>query len=284
VTAAGPGNLALTMSLPNAQSSASAIRWSFLDSIEVLPGVVAIEADLQFSNINRYQFLVREVGTSASAYTSIQFASTGQLVVTDGSGTTFIVGVSYQADVRYRLRLTFDQATGLYSAFLNDDVLFIDRAHGVATGRGIGAVLISFPSNATAGASLIVDDLQVGASAAPDIVSELAVLQQPPPGTVGHALAPTLEIGAINVFDELVPDGAMVTIDVANGPAGAVLSQSAAMTVTGMASFPNLSASPAGTYQLRARADRAQITTSLPLTISPRPSSVFSNGFESPTN
>ncbi len=279
VTMAGAGNNALNMSLPTAVQAGRTIRWQFLDNIEVLPGAVAFETDVKFVNLNAYLFLVRESSSSASAYAGLIFAPNGQISVIDASGSEFISGASYQAGVRYRLRLTFDQARGVYSALLNDAVLFADRAHNVSTGRGIGALLMGFGSNATAGAAMLIDDLQVGASAAPDIASELAILQQPSTGTVGQALMPTFEVGAINVFDQAL-DGALVSVEIANGPPGAVLTQNIASTVAGAASFPNLAVSAPGVYQLRARADRAQVTSMMQLTVAAPPNMLFRNGFE----
>jgi hypothetical protein len=284
IIAAGAGNRALSLSLPTAQMASRTLRWEFLDNIEIVPGIVAIETDVEFASLNSYQFLVREVGGSASSYASLRFTPSGQLSVSDASGSGGIPGASYQAGIRYRLRLTFDQTTGEYSAMLNDTVLFEDRAHGVSTGRGIGAFLMGFSSNATAGAAMIIDDLQVGASAAADIASELAILQQPTAGSVGQALAPTLEIGALNVFDQLVTDGALVTIDAASGPAGGTFSQNAAATETGVARFPNLAANAAGVFQLRARADRSQVESAMPLTVAAQPVNLFRDGFEGNPN
>ena len=279
VTMVAAGNNVLNMSLPSALQTARTIRWQFLDNIEVLPGAVAFETDVQFVNLNAYLFLVRETSSNASAYAGLIFAPNGQISVIDASGSEFISGASYQAGVRYRLRLTFDQARGVYSALLNDAVLFADRAHEVTTGRGIGALMMGFNSNATAGAAMLIDDVQVGASAAPDIVSEMAILQQPSTGTVGQALMPTFEVGAINVFDQAL-SGALVSVEIATGPPGAVLTQNIASTVAGAASFPNLAVSAPGVYQLRARADRAQVTSMMQLTVAAPPNMLFRNGFE----
>src|SRR5690606_9141817 len=113
-----------------------------------------------------------------------------------------------------------DQSLGTYSVFLDDTALVVDRPHNVTSPRGIGSLQMGFQSTAMAGASMLIDRLQVGASHAAGIASELAIMEQPAIGTVGQPLMPTLEVGALNVFDELV-SGAVVTIDAATGPPGA---------------------------------------------------------------
>jgi hypothetical protein len=283
IISVGPGDNALEMSLPSAGGASRTIRWEFLDNIEVVPGVVAFETDVQFGNLNAYQFLVREVSSSTASYTLLTFAPSGQMAISDQGGSGFIPGASYQAGIRYRLRFTFDQAQGTYSAMLDNVVLFSDRAHGVSNGRGIGALLMGFSNSTTAGASMIIDDVQVGASAAADIVGDLEILQQPTTGTVGQALAPTLQVGALNVFDQPVGDGAVVAIDYSSGPAGAILTNDLAGTLAGVASFPSLAASAAGVYQLRARADRAQVPSATPLTVAPS-DILFRDGFEAQGN
>ncbi len=270
----------LRMFVDGATTTAKTVKWQFLDDIGIVPGVVAFETDIKFSTLDTYWFYVREVGSVTSGYPKIAFGGVGQIVFSDATGSGVVAGTVYQAGVRYRLRLTFDQARGVYSAWLNDTLIIEDRPHGVTAGRGIGSFWMGFAHNASAQASMIIYDLQVGASAAPDIASKLVILQEPTTGTVGEALTPTLEVAALNVFDQAVTNGGMVMVDTTIAPLGAALSHSTAFTNAGLASFPNLSASHVGVYQLRASADRTETSSSVPLIVGASASSLFSNGFE----
>lgn len=280
VVLADADNQALTMSLTSPSGLAAFARWNFLDGIEVLEGVVAIEMDVQFESLNQYQFTVREAGSSTADYTSVYFGGDSLIRVFNG-GSFIVAPINYSAGVPYRLRLTFDQTEGTYSLFLDDTALVIDRPHGLSNGRGIGVLNMGFQSTATAGASMLIDDLQVGASDVAGIASELVILQQPASGALGEALAPTLEIGVLNVFDQLV-SGATVTIDVFTGPMGAALSHNVADSFAGMASFPDLRASTVGIYRLRAKADRAQVISTMDLNVAASTVFIFYNDFESP--
>jgi hypothetical protein len=279
VLSAGAGNNALRLTLPAATGIAATVRWQFLDDIELLEGIVALETSVQFAARDHFSFSVREAATSSASFATVEFLGNGNIRISE-TGSGFVISPNaYSGGVRYRLRVTFDQVRGTYSVVLNDTPLVVGRPHGSTSGRGIGSLLMGFQSSASAGASMLVDDVQVGANAAAGIASELAILQQPANGRVGQPLAPTLEIGALNVFDQLV-SGAIVSIDFASGPAGAALSQREASTVNGVASFPDLRASQPGDYRLRARADRASVTSAMVLSVQAVPVDIFSDGFE----
>lgn len=158
----GMNNQALLLENSTA-GSARAMRWEFIDNLEIHTGIVAIEIDIEFNELDNYQILVRENSGSSSSFTTTRFLANGNITVSDSNGTAGIVG-TYQANQRHRLRFTFDVDNETYTALLDDDILVKDRPHGVNNGNGIGSVLVAFQSTAATNAFFIIDDFQVGSS------------------------------------------------------------------------------------------------------------------------
>jgi hypothetical protein len=275
----GMGNRGLRLQNP-ATGSARSVRWEFLDNLEIDSGTVAFDVDIQFAVRDGYQVNVREAVGSGSSFTTVRFLPNGQLSVTDGNGVATSAPFSYVADQLYRLRLIHDQDAGSYSLLLDDTALLVDRVHGVSTGRGVGSMSIGFLSSATTSAAMIIDDLQVGASDAPLLPSELAFLVEPTSGLINRPLTPALEVGAVTVFDQVVPDGTLVEVDIESGPPGATLLGAIEPTVAGTARFDSLTADLPGIYRMRARAGRATLSSLVDITITTPPDLMFDDGFE----
>jgi hypothetical protein len=122
--------------------------------------------------------------------------------------------------------------------------------------------------------------LQVGASDAPLLPSELAFLVEPTSGLINRPLTPALEVGAVTVFDQVVPDGTLVEVDIESGPPGATLLGAIEPTVAGTARFDSLTADLPGIYRMRARAGRATLSSLVDITITTPPDLMFDDGFE----
>ncbi|MCB1588732.1 MAG: hypothetical protein KDI56_07500, partial [Xanthomonadales bacterium] len=105
-----------------------------------------------------------------------------------------------------------------------------DRAHGVSNGRGIGRYLTSISNPSATGGPMYIDNLLVTATEAEPIPAVLSFLNLPTVGLVGQPLAPAVEVGVVNVFDETIADGTTVTLEIAAGPM-ATLSGNSATTV-----------------------------------------------------
>ena len=260
--------------------SARAMRWDFLDSIEVESGLVAFDVDLQFATRDNYQVFIRESGTSGSSFGTLRLFTAGNIFLMDANGVASLPPFSYDAGQRYRLRLIYDVDAATYSALIDDTELVADRAHGVSTGRGLGAIIFDFQSNASATADFTIDALQVGAADARTIPSQLAFLVEPTSGFINRPLTPALEVGVINVFDEAIADGTMVEVGINSGPSGATLSGEIEPTVSGTARFDSLQVDLPGTYRLRARDGRASENSLVDLTVGVAPPLIFRTGFE----
>ncbi|MCX7554707.1 hypothetical protein OS175_12525 [Marinicella sp. S1101] len=149
--------------------SAVSSRWEFLGGSEFLTGLVVVEVDMLLDGTGRYVFRLRENGTSGSSFFNMSFSETGNISASDANGFVGILG-TYQANELFVIKLVFDMDTGRYSVFLDGLMVVEDREHGVTSGRGIGAVLAGFQSNAIDNSSMIIDNLQVGAEDYSDVI------------------------------------------------------------------------------------------------------------------
>lgn len=140
-------------------------RFEFLDDLEVTAGNVEITASIRFSEVDGYVFYVRENGTSGSSFTSITFTVGGALNVTDANGTAVSGAGSYVGGVDYLLEITHDLDGGTYSLTFDGTPLIENRAHGVTTKRGIGAILIGAQNDPEMDGSIHVDRLRVTSDA-----------------------------------------------------------------------------------------------------------------------
>ena len=89
----------------------------------------------------------------------------------------------------------------------------------------------------------------------------LAFVQQPGDTVQATPIAPAVRVGALNVFEELVPDGTEVTLDIESGPP-ATIDGNVAATVGGEASFPDLAVDGVGVFSLRATSGLAATAVS----------------------
>lgn len=260
---------------------ARAMRWQFLDDIEIDSGLVAFDVDLEFAVRDNYQVLIRESGSSGSNFATLRFFTAGNITLADSNAVAAsLPALSYNAGQLYRLRMIYNIDAGTYSVLLDNTELVVDRAHGVSNGRGVGSIIFAFQSNASAAAEFSIDALQVGASDAAIIPSQLNLLVEPTSGLVNKPLLPALEVSVVNVFDQLLANSVMVEAGIENGPGGATLSGAIESTVAGTARFENLQVDVAGLYRLRARAGRATITSDVDITVEMPPNEVFEDGFE----
>jgi hypothetical protein len=275
----GMGNRILRLDAPPT-GSARTMRWEFLHNAEIRTGMVAFDLDVGFGVLDNYQIYIREATSSTSSFTTLRFFSNGTISLSDAGGSAGLAGVSYAANQVYRVRLIYDMDSATYTAMLNDTVLVENRAHGVSTGRGIGAIATGIQSSAVVGGPMFIDALQVGASDAGGIAGEIAFLVEPGSGMVRVALAPALEVGVLNVFDENVSDGSIVGVEILSGPAGATLSGAIEPTVGGIARFDSLRVDRPGTYRLRALAGDISADSTTDIVVMSNPDIIFFNGFD----
>jgi hypothetical protein len=263
----------------SAGNTTRAMVWRFLDYLEVPEGTIALDMDIEFSTEDDYEVTIRESGSITRNFASLRFTAGANLLLTDEAGIVSIPLTSYSDDQVYRLQFIFDMDNRTYTVIFDNTELVADRAHGI-TDRGVGSILFVFHDTADATAEIVIDDLQAGASAAPKLPSQLTFVVEPTSGFVNQALVPAPELEVVNVYDQPVPNGTIVTMSIQSGPGGASLDGTIAeATVAGSAQFDNLKADTVGVYRLRALSGDARVVSLVDLVVTP-PILVYKDGFE----
>ena len=123
-------------------STASGVRFELLGGIGLEHGPAAFRAALVFPDLCGFNLYVREPGSSAQSFTTIQFNPSGSIVASDAAGVAGQIG-TYSAGQVLRLSIEFDLDAGTYDVLLNGNLLLDDRAHGVV-GYGVGRFMMKF--------------------------------------------------------------------------------------------------------------------------------------------
>ena len=261
-------------------SSSQVLRWQLLDDLEVRNGLFIMDFDAVMTTRDRYGISLRERSSSAQNFMSLSYQSNGTMAVSDAIGTMFFAGVSYDAGRLYQYRVVYDMDAGIYEIFRDGIPLIRERAHGV-TSNGIGRILYSISNGALSSAHMQIDSLRIYLSEGETIPSDLEFLQETATGIENQPITPAFKVGAMNILDQPVPDGTLVTLEIAqgSGPVGAALSGANATTIAGVATFVGLSFDMPGTYRLVARSLDAVRLNSVDIVIE-QSDVLFADGFE----
>lgn len=251
-----PGERALRVTA-SPQPFTQNIRWQLLDDIEVTSGVVLYRFGFRAGALDNYAFLFRESGTSTRPFLNVELRANGEIAADDANGSLGVIG-TYSTGVTHQFGFLFDMDAGTMNIIQDNMVLVSNRAHGIAD-RGIGGLLTGFDSSATGSAGFVLESILVRASDVRGIPAAMTFLQQPSNVTAGASVDPAVDVGAVNIFDEPVPDATMVALSRVSGNSGVTLSGNHALTVAGAALFPDLSLDLAGSYVLRASAALASV-------------------------
>ncbi len=274
----GGGNRALRVDGTVGAGVSQPMKFTPLSHIEIEHGRVEISARIRFDELDHYSIYVRESDTSAFQFLSLNLNPAGEIFALTQNGSLGFIG-NYAADVFQLLSMSFDLDAGMVQVRLDDAVLLDYTPFGV-TDRGIGAVHFSIPHSTVTGSRFLLDDLFIDTDLAYQVPAALAFTQQPGNTAPGTPIAPTVRVGVLNVFDDVVPDGTQVTLGINTGPA-ATLAGNLAATVAGEAQFPALSVDTVGSFTLRAVAGRAEwaISDEFQSAVPPTPE-IFASGFE----
>ena len=91
---------------------------------------------------------------------------------------------------------------------------------------------------------------------------------------------PAIKVGVVNILDQPVPDGTLVTLEIeSGGPPGETLIGATETTTSGVATFPSLEFDSQGTYRLVARSLDAAKIGNVDIVVGPS-DKIFSNGFD----
>lgn len=251
-----PGERALQVNA-SPQSFVQNIRWQLLDDIEIARGLVVFRIAFRAGALDNYGLQFRESGGSARRFLNLELRSNGDIAALDNNGSLGVIGL-YTSGVTHDFEVLFDLDAGTLRVVQDGVALVSDRAFGIDD-RGLGTLITGFNNAASGAGGFVLESIRVRASDVRDIPAALAFLQQPGGVAAGVAIAPAVEVGAVNVFDEPVPDGTVVSLARASGPAAVAISNNSAMTEAGAARFSALSLDTPGLYTLRASAALASV-------------------------
>ena len=255
------------------------VRWQFLDNLEVRTGLAIMDFDISMPTIDKYGVSLREKDTSAQAFMTLQHQSDGLLRLSDANGTVFSSGVTYVANRVYQYRVVLDLDAGIYNVFRDGIPLARERAHGV-TATGLGAILFGISNGAQLSAHVQMDSLRVSLSKAAEISSDIEFLEEVTTAFEDQPVTPAIKVGVVNILDQPVPDGTVVTLEIASGgPPGETLIGATETTTAGVATFAALEFDSQGTYRLVARSLDVAKLGSVDIVVGPS-DIIFSNGFD----
>lgn len=260
-------------------STTKKLRWHLLDDLAVRSGLFIVDFDALMTTRDLYGILLREKATAAQNFMSLNYKSTGAMEVLDASGSVVLNGVSYDAGQVYQYRMVFDMDAGIYEIFRDGLPLLRERAHGI-TASGIGGILYSIAHGALTSAHLQIDSLRVYVSDGASISSDLEFLQEVTSAFEDQPVTPAIKVGVVNILDQPVPDGTLVTLEIeSGGPPGETLIGASETTTAGVATFAALEFDSQGTYRLIARSLDAAKIGNVDIVVGPR-DVIFSNGFD----
>jgi hypothetical protein len=173
----------------------------------------------------------------------------GNVVTTDGSTVTLSI-VSGPAGANLAATAAIKAVNGV--ATFSSLVLTVAGTYTFKVADGSLATATSAPLTVTAAAA-----------------AKLAITQQPTTATAGSMFSPTYAVQVEDVYgNRLTTDTSTVTLAIASGPSGAALSGTATVkAVGGVATFPGLSLTTAGTYTFKATDGSLTSATSGTLTV-----------------
>jgi hypothetical protein len=261
-------------------SAVQSTRWQALENLEVRTGLYVLDFDSAMATRDRYRIALREPNGSTQVFMNLQFWPDGTMSLDDVTGSLPLNGITYDAGQVYRYRIVHDLDAGRYDIYRDGIPLIRERVVRVDS-RGIGAVLFSIMSGTDPGSSFKIDALRVLLSKGELITADLEFLQETGVATANVPVTPAVEVGALNLLDQPVPDGTPVTLEIAEGtgPAGASLGGASATTTAGIASFPDLSFDMAGTYRLLARSFDAIRLSGVEIVVA-QGDAIFADGFD----
>ena len=253
-------NRALAISGPAGSGTTSTIYWGFLDNIEIDRGTLQIDLQLKLEQQDFFSISLRERGSSARNFNTLEFNDTGGIFANDQNGAIGAIG-NYVSDQDYLFHYEFDLDTGLMSLWMDGNQLISNRSYGI-NDRGIGQILMAVPSVSIHGSAVVVDDIVVSASSSASIPSVATFLQVPTGTLIDTAITPAVQVAVSNPHGDPAPDGTSVSLERVSGPVSADFSGAMATTTSGVATFPNFSIDTPGTYAVHGRIDTVVTETS----------------------
>lgn len=141
-------------------TTSSSVRFEFLNQVEVT-GDVSISFRVAFESLESYVFYIREQGSSAQVFLTLNFTPLGTVVFDDeASAGTHYLTENYAAQQPIRFEFAYYAELGQYSVWMDGVRVVHRRSHGV-TSRGIGALIFGTAFDTNLDGRLRVDGINV---------------------------------------------------------------------------------------------------------------------------
>ena len=150
------------------------VQFTFAPEIEYASGIVTMQMDLWFKEMDDYLVYVRRVSSSAEQFLNVRFDASGFCVVSDEGGTVLSHANSYTVDQPVSLQVIFDMDAGTYDLSLDGALLVDDQPHDVDASLGVGSIYVGMNHDADLDGLLYLDNLLVTATV-PTAVSRISI-------------------------------------------------------------------------------------------------------------
>jgi hypothetical protein len=150
-------------------SGAKAVRFQFLDDVEITTGIVETKMSVVFDVLDRYAIYFREVGSSASSILTLEFEANGEIYYKDLDTSPSTMIGTYTARTKIPIRIRHDIDQNEWSLKVDEVVLVDGDSIGPMT-TGIGSILIGLGHDVNSIGMMSLDDLMVSATDAPTAV------------------------------------------------------------------------------------------------------------------
>lgn len=143
-----------------------AVRFEFLDGVEVTSGVFEVSMTLQFEVRDFYHISLRPQETSTPRALYLLFTGPGNIYFLDLDTSSSATIGSYSTGVDYELRITMDLDARTYDVQLGSELLLHDEGLGDSP-VAIGSLWMEIANDPDSEGTMYVDDVVVSATAVP---------------------------------------------------------------------------------------------------------------------
>jgi hypothetical protein len=149
---------------------ARAVRFEFLNDLAITAGMLRMTFDLQFDDLNSFNFYVREKSFSAVSFLDLNFTNDGSINASDLNGLSTSFLGSYTPGTVIPVTLAYNLDALTYDLTIGTNTPIVGESLGPIP-QGIGAILIGPGHDADSTGTFHLDNLKVTATQIPEPVT-----------------------------------------------------------------------------------------------------------------
>ncbi|MHC5113039.1 MAG: hypothetical protein ACYTGP_01265 [Planctomycetota bacterium] len=143
----------------NSTCCAGTAVFEFPASAEITTGTITLNTNLWFDGYEQYILYVREQGSAADSFLTLNFTSIPSVHANDADGGPGTIG-TYAIGRPYPVSVVFDMDAGTYDLYLDGCLAVADEPHGVV-GSGIGSVHLGMAHDPDLDGRYWIDDVSL---------------------------------------------------------------------------------------------------------------------------